>query len=98
MEIVTESDHESHTAPMSMGQQAKHFLQAARKIGDGLPATFLGCHGMELALKSHLRARGMKIEELKGIQWRTIASPRGDVTDGYDDRKAEDRSAGQGRR
>jgi hypothetical protein len=67
METVTETDRESRTAPMFIWQQAKDFLQAAREIGDGLPATFLGCHGIELALKSHLRARGMKIEELRRI-------------------------------
>jgi hypothetical protein len=67
MNIITESDRETHTGPMFMWQQAKDFLLAARKLGDGLPATFLGCHGIELALKSYLRAHGMKIAELQRI-------------------------------
>lgn len=45
------------------------FVSAAQKLGtDHLPPLYLACHATELALKSHLRAKGYSLERLRSLE------------------------------
>ena len=53
---------------MLFWQTALQFLNASKKLGtDHLPARYLACHRIEMALKSHLRGGGYTLGQLKGI-------------------------------
>jgi hypothetical protein len=53
---------------MLMWTTAAQFLNAAKKLGaDHIPACYLACHGIELALKAHLRGRGYSLNDLQKI-------------------------------
>jgi len=48
---------------------ASQFLYAAKKLGsDHVPARYLACHGIELALKAHLPSRGYTLDQLINIR------------------------------
>jgi hypothetical protein len=64
--MVTNEERESSTSAFMLWNCGAHFLGASQKLGtDHLPALYLACHGTELALKSHLRANGYTLSQLK---------------------------------
>jgi len=66
--MATNQERESATPAMLLWQTASQFLHASKKLGtDYVPARYLACHGIELALKSHLRARGYRLGQLIDI-------------------------------
>ena len=66
--MATKKEREGHTPAMLLWQTGSQFLHAARKLGtDHSPACYVACHGIELSLKSHLRARGFTLDALRDI-------------------------------
>jgi hypothetical protein len=61
-------DREAHTDSMLVWQEACQFLGAACEIPNyRTPRLHLAAHGIELALKSHLRANGYTLEQLRQV-------------------------------
>jgi hypothetical protein len=59
-------ERESATPALLLWSTAAQFLNAAKKLGtDHTPPRYLACHGIELALKAHLRGRGYSLDELR---------------------------------
>src|SRR5262245_29644966 len=72
--VITDQQREHHTPPMLMWNQSLSFLKSAAYVDAGpqrerglfdSPAQFLACHGLELALKSYLRAKGYGLRKLR---------------------------------
>ena len=70
----TDALRERHTSALLMWNQGKCFLMAAKYVAEGKPrergsfdhpAQFLACHGIELVLKSFLRAKGSRLAKLR---------------------------------
>jgi hypothetical protein len=61
-------DREAHTSCMLMWQEAAGFVKAAGEIPHyRTPRLHLATHGIELALKSHLRANGYTLDQLRAL-------------------------------
>jgi HEPN domain-containing protein len=66
---------ERHTSAVLMYGQAMEFLESAKRLASNdTPALFLACHGLELALKSYLRAKGAPLTKLRAIRHSIIAA------------------------
>ena len=62
-------DREAHTDSMLMWHEATTFIAAAVAIPHyRTPRLHLAAHGIELALKSHLRATGYTLDQLQRIR------------------------------
>jgi len=65
----------SYAAPFGFWKRAKEFLnagdlvmaQSQSQLSRSMVAYYLYCHGLELALKAFLRAKGVKTEKLKRV-------------------------------
>jgi len=69
---MQEKDVMNRTNSMGLWTYAHQFIQAARAVankrscwGMPVPAYYLVCHGIELALKAYLRGAGWSVNDLK---------------------------------
>jgi hypothetical protein len=63
--MVAKEKREASTSAFMLWSYGLQFLNASRKLGTNhLPALYLACHGIELGLKSHLRANGYSLHQL----------------------------------
>jgi len=67
--MVTKEEREASTSAFMLWSYGEQFLNASKKLGTPhLPALYLACHGIERAIKSHLRAKEYSLDALIGIR------------------------------
>lgn len=67
--MLPDSILERHTSAVRMWNDARDFLRAAKTLGaETLPGLYCGCHGIELALKSYLRAHNTHLRDLRRLK------------------------------
>ena len=73
--MKSDATQEQHTPAIVMYRQAMEFLESAKRLdSNDTPALFLACHGLELALKAYLRAKGARLSQLRAIRHSIIAA------------------------